>query len=127
MSWGAEPLEVNDVLFQVRHRNTTRQQFCLRCGVALSPAHAPAEGPPIDLPAEAKGREAQRMLTAGIGERMKVRTTDDSLAIYEGRDLSSKVVATPPKNTTIDLGASEEADGREWIEVAVDGDRKSVV
>jgi len=57
---------------------------------------------------------------------MKVRTTDDSLSIYEGRHLSSKVVAIP-KDTTIDLGASEEADGREWIEVAVDGGSKGYV
>lgn len=58
---------------------------------------------------------------------MKAKTIDDSLVIYEDHDLSSKTVATLSKDTSIDLGTSQEADGREWIEVTLDGGTKGYV
>src|SRR5665213_778550 len=50
----------------------------------------------------------------------KLLTTDDTLQIYQARDLNSNVIARLPSNLEIQLGEIIVFEGREWIEVAVE-------
>lgn len=58
---------------------------------------------------------------------MRVRTTDDSLVVYENRDFSSTVIAKLAKDTILELGSAEESDGRAWIAVTIENGRKGYV
>ena len=54
----------------------------------------------------------------------KVTTTDDTLQIYQDRDLGSNVVVRVPKGTDIQIGAVTFHEGREWMEATL-GDRSA--
>ena len=47
------------------------------------------------------------------------RTTDDTLQVYAGRDLSSGIIARLPKSREIQLSAGEVFERREWMEATL--------
>lgn len=49
----------------------------------------------------------------------KVRTLDGALRVFEDRDFNSAVRSVLPYGAEIQLGATSEVDGREWIEAAL--------
>lgn len=55
------------------------------------------------------------MLLAG----RKVRTLDDTLQVFQDRDLNSAVVGNFPKDVEIQLGGVSEIEGREWLEATL--------
>jgi len=54
-----------------------------------------------------------------MSEIIDVTTTDDSLLVYQARELNSTVIATIPKGQNIRVGAPEEHAGREWLETTL--------
>jgi len=60
--------------------------------------------------------------------KQTVTTTDDSVEIYEARDLNSRVVARVSKDGSIQLGATEVVvEGRLWMEAALEDGRAGYV
>jgi len=51
----------------------------------------------------------------------KVRTLDDSLRLFQNRDLNSPVIEDIPEGAEVQLGAASEIEGREWVEAATPG------
>ena len=49
----------------------------------------------------------------------KVRTLDDTLRVFQDRDLNSPVIGHSRTGVEIQLGAVSEIDGREWVEATL--------
>ena len=49
----------------------------------------------------------------------KVRTLDDTLRVFQDRDLNSPVIGHSPEGVEIQLGAVSEIEGREWAEATL--------
>jgi hypothetical protein len=49
----------------------------------------------------------------------KVRTLDDTLRVFQDRDLNSPVIGQLPNGVEIQLGAVSEIEGREWVEATL--------
>jgi hypothetical protein len=54
-----------------------------------------------------------------MSEIVDVTTIDDSLLVYQTRDLSSTLIAKLPGGQNIRLGPPGEHDGREWLEATL--------
>jgi hypothetical protein len=57
-----------------------------------------------------------------MSDIIDVTTTDDSLVVYQTRDLTSTLIVQLPKGHNFGVGAAEEHGGREWMQATlVDG------
>ena len=73
------------------------------------------------------GENLSQLIYALPLERKKRKTLDDTLMIFQDRDLNSPIACHPPMGADIQLSSRSEIEGREWLEATLPGGTRGYV